>query len=109
MSVTTTDLSPYLGLPPDSTEDLTGFLNSAKSKARTAGIPSFAHNAQYDEFIKALAAMYYDNRGMSAQSNDSDAMQRLVNAAVLELRYAEEDPEEPEEAADDTPEAGDPV
>lgn len=107
MSVTTTDLSSYIGLPPDSTEDLSGFLASAKSTARTAGIQSFTHNAQYDEFIKALAAMYYDNRGMSAQNNDSDAMQRMVNAAVLALRYAEEDPEEP--AEEETPEEGDPA
>jgi len=41
------------------------YLNAAKSKARAAGVPAFENNAQYDLFILVLAAMYYDNRGMT--------------------------------------------
>ena len=69
------------------------YLNAAKSKAKAAGVPAFNNNAQYDLFIMALAAMYYDNRGMTFQ-NPADAAnaQRLIDSFVLELRYAEEDP-----------------
>jgi len=68
------------------------YLNAAKSKARAAGIPAFESNAQYDLFIMALAAMYYDNRGMTFQ-NPADAAnaERMVNSFVLELRYGDED------------------
>jgi len=68
------------------------YLNAAKSKARAAGIPAFENNAQYDLFILALAAMYYDNRGMTLQ-NPADAVnaQRMVDSFVLELRYGDED------------------
>jgi len=69
------------------------YLNAAKSKAKAAGIPAFVNNAQYDMFIMALAAMYYDNRGMvfDAPQNEQ-AARNMVNSFVLELRYAEEDP-----------------
>lgn len=70
-------------------------LKAAQSKARTAGVPALTSNAQYDLFIMALAAMYYDNRGMVFQ-NPADAAnaERMVNSFVLELRYATEDGEE---------------
>jgi hypothetical protein len=90
--VTASNLRTYLRLPPDA-EDVSGFLAAAQSKARTAGIPVFAHNAQYDLFIKALAAMYYDNRGLGFADPSAEASaQRIINAFVLELRHAEEDP-----------------
>lgn len=75
--------------------DVDIYLQAAKSKAKQAGIPAFTNNAQYDMFILALAAMYYDNRGMVFQ-NPADAAnaQRMVDSFVLELRYAEEDPED---------------
>lgn len=78
-----------------STESVDVYLQAAKSKARTAGIPVFESNAQYDLFILALAAMYYDNRGMVFQ-NPADAAnaQRMIDSFVLELRYAAEDGEE---------------
>jgi hypothetical protein len=68
------------------------YINAAKSKARVAGIPAFTSNAQYDLFIMALAAMYYDNRGMTFQ-NPADAAnaERMINSFVLELRYGDED------------------
>lgn len=76
----------YTTIPVDA------YINAAKSKARVAGIPAFASNAQYDLFIMALAAMYYDNRGMVFQ-NPADAAnaERMINSFVLELRYGDED------------------
>jgi hypothetical protein len=68
------------------------YLKAAQSKARTAGMPVLTSNAQYDLFILALAAMYYDNRGMVFQ-NPADAAnaQRMIDSFVLELRYGDED------------------
>jgi hypothetical protein len=76
----------YTTIPVDA------YINAAKSKARAAGIPEFQNNAQYDLFIMALAAMYYDNRGMTFQ-NPADAAnaERMINSFVLELRYGDED------------------
>ena len=69
------------------------YLAAAKSKARSAGIPVFENNAQYDLFIMALAAMYYDNRGMSfdKQEQGEQAARNIINSFVNELRYAKED------------------
>jgi hypothetical protein len=71
------------------------YLAAAKSKARSADIPVFENNAQYDLFIMALAAMYYDNRGMSFEGQRSDysepAARNIINSFVNELRYAKED------------------
>jgi hypothetical protein len=79
----------YTTIPVDA------YINAAKSKARVAGIPAFTSNAQYDLFIMALAAMYYDNRGMVFQ-NPADAAnaQRMIDSFVLELRYAEDGEED---------------
>lgn len=76
----------YTTIPVDA------YINAAKSKARVAGIPVFTSNAQYDLFIMALAAMYYDNRGLTFQ-NPADAAnaERMINSFVLELRYGDED------------------
>lgn len=95
MAVTDDTLREYLRLPPDSTEDLTGYLAAATSKAKAAGIPTFKNNAQYDMFIMALASMYYENRGMafggSYQATAEENARKLINSYVLELRYATED------------------
>ena len=95
MAVTTKTLREYMRLPTDSTEKLDSYRDAAKSKARSAGIKDFQHNAQYDMFICALAAMYYENRGMSFsgsyQATAEANARRLINAFVLELRYADED------------------
>lgn len=91
--VTVSDLASYLSLNPDNTEDLTGFLSAAKTRARLAGIPSFERNALYDQFIKELAGYMHDNRSLSAESEIQD----IVNSYVLMLRYGDEDPEEPDE------------
>lgn len=96
MAVTQIGLCDYLGLPADNADSLSLYLDAAKSKARTAGIPDFQHNAQYDLMIYALAAMYYDNRGMafsgSYQATAEANARKLINSFVLELRHAEEDP-----------------
>lgn len=97
MAVTPEDLAGYLRLPPDSTENLEIFLNAARAKARSAGIPDFSHNAQYDMFILNLAAMEYENRGLafsgSYQATAEENARKLINSFVLELRYATEDEE----------------
>jgi hypothetical protein len=94
MAVTEDNLRAYLRLPPDATEDVSGYLASALSKARTAGIPAFVRNAQYDLFIKSLAAMYYENRSLGYENGiDEDVARRLINSFVIELRYATEDPD----------------
>jgi len=68
------------------------YLKAANSKARAAGVPALTNNAQYDLFIMALAAMYYDNRGMAFQDPaDAANAQRMIDSFVLELRYGDED------------------
>jgi hypothetical protein len=69
------------------------YLAAAKSKAKVAGVPVFENNAQYDLFITALAAMYYDNRGMTFDGQDKgeQAAKNIINSFVNELRYAKED------------------
>lgn len=91
MALTTADLAAYLRTATDS--GLQPYLDAARSKARAAGIPDYEHNAQYDLFILALAAMYYDNRGMGTPLADPVNAQNMINAFVLELRHAGEDPQ----------------
>ena len=97
MAVTTEKLAHYLHLPPDSVEELSIYINAAKSKARTAGIRDFQNNAEYDMFIITLAASYYENRAFMYSSSypatAEEAERNRINAAVLALRYAEEDPD----------------
>lgn len=96
MAVTIGKFISHLG-PPVNEVKATDCLASAKSKARTAGIPSFQRNAQYDIFIINLATMYYDNGGMTfADPKDAENAQKMINGYVHELRYAEEDPVVPE-------------
>ena len=99
--VTTAAFWDYLNPSPDTTYvQLEGYLSAAKSEARAAGVPDFRHNAQYDLFVMALAAWYYDNRGFQVsgtyQATALDTKKRMVDAFVLQLRYAKEDPQ-PEE------------
>lgn len=96
--VTVENLRGYLNCSPETTDSqLAMWLDAAKSEARTAGVPDFQHNAQYDLFIVALASWYYDNRGMQVsgtyQATARETMQKIKDAFVLQLRYAEEDPE----------------
>ena len=88
MAVTVNNLKEYLRLPPDSVENLRIYFNAAKTKARTAGIPDYKKNAQYDLFIMALAAMYYENRSMTGVDEKA---QLMINSFVLELRHSGED------------------
>lgn len=88
----------WVSLGQTSAAELMPYLSAAKSKARSAGIPDFQRNAQYDLFIKALAAMYYSNRGMaysgSYQATAEANARKMIDGFVLELRYATEDPVE---------------
>ena len=89
MAATLDGLRGFLTLPKDKREDqvLDLCLAAAISKAKAAGIPDYPDNAQYDLFLYALAAMYYDKRGMGQMALEADA-QRMINSFVLELRYA---------------------
>ncbi len=95
MAVSETDLKKYLRLPADSEEDLSLYLNAAHSKAKNAGVPEYQNNAQYDLFLLALAAMYYDNRGMafsgSYQASAETNARKMIDSFILELRYSKED------------------
>ena len=105
MAVTEATLREYLRLPPDSTENLSLFLEAAKAKSRAAGVKEFQNNKHYDLLIVSLAAMYYENRGFafsgSYQATAEENARRMINAFVLELRYAEDGP------VPDTSEGGD--
>ncbi len=103
--LTIASLKDYLGMPPDASDTIAELcLNAAKSKCRTADIPDFQNNAQYDLFLCALASCWYDNRSLTFAGNNSasaqESAQRLINSNVLELRYAKEDPAA-EEVVDD--------
>lgn len=95
--VTVAKFREYLNPTPDTTDaHLEMWLAAAKSEARTAGVPEFKNNAEYDLFIQALGAWYYDNRGMQVsgtyQATARETMQKIKDAYVLQLRYAKEDP-----------------
>lgn len=94
--VTVEGFRAYLNPPPDITdENLQLWLAAAKSDARTAGVPDFRNNAEYDLFLYALATWHYDNRGMQSsgtyQATALDTFQRIKNSFVLQLRHATED------------------
>jgi len=95
MAVSIEELREYLRLQPDSSENLSVYLDAAISKARAAGVPYYSYNAQYDLFILALAAMYYDHRGMgfsgAYQATAEENARRMINGFVLEVRHAGED------------------
>lgn len=106
MAVTVEGFRAYLNPPPDITDaQLKIWLDAAKSEARTAGVPEFSHNAQYDLFIYALATWQYDNRGLQVsgtyQATALETKQRITNSFVLQLRHANEDAIVP--PAEDTP------
>lgn len=94
MAVTPQTLKSYLRLPPDDDEDLTGFIEAAKAKARAAGVPDFQNNALYDLFIHELAGSYYENRSLSFsgayQATAEENARRICNSFVLELRHAKD-------------------
>jgi len=98
MAVTTARLAAYLRtqLPAANVEDpdaLQLYLDAAKSRARSSGVPDFENNAEYDLFILALAAMEYDNRGFGTPLIDPEKAERMINGFVLRLRGAGEDQE----------------
>lgn len=103
MAVTRESLIEYMREAPDLSADLSLYINAAKADAKAAGVPDFKNNALYDLFIHALAAHYYDNRGLgysgSYQATADATAKSIVNAFVLKLRYAEDgEPVENEEA-----------
>ena len=99
MAATIDGFRDYLNPAPDVNDgQLEGWISAAKSEARTAGVPAFEHNAQYDLFIYALAAWYYDNRGLQVsgtyQATSLQTKQKIMDSFVLARRHATEDPEE---------------
>lgn len=96
MAVNSASLRAHLRLSPDSTENLDGYINAAKAKAKGAGVPEFKNNALYDQFIHELAAHFYENRGLSYggsyKATAEATATNLINSYVLELRYAEDGP-----------------
>lgn len=96
MAVTVYDLNEHLGYPEEDAQKLDRYLRGAISQARAAGIPDYKNNAQYDLFILDLAAMRYDNRGMtfsgSYQATAEENARKMINSYALELRHAGEDP-----------------
>lgn len=89
MAVTTEQLAAYIGLPSDFTGDLNLYLSAAQQKAQSAGVPA-QDNSLYDLFILSLAAMFYDNKGMTFSNPALEAgATRMINAFVLMLRYVE--------------------
>lgn len=85
-------LSKYLGLMPDEDTTIAELaLNAAKAKAEAAGVSVRDGDPYYDLFIYALAGAWYDNRNISspgaATQAGAEAMQKLINQFVLELRY----------------------
>ena len=95
MAVSVSEFANYIVAAPDDKKGLQIYLNTAKSKARAAGIPNYKNNAQYDMFIYALAAMYYDNRGFTFGGTYQQAVEenarKMINSFVLELRHSGED------------------
>lgn len=62
-------------------------LDAAKQKAASADVKEPEDdNAHYELFIYALAAYWYDNRGLVDIGGDSQAVQNMINTFVLELR-----------------------
>lgn len=94
--VTVANFREYLNPAPDTSDtQLEMWINAAKSEARTAGVPEYKHNAQYDLFIYALGAWYYDNRGMQVsgtyQATALETKKKITDTFVLQLRHAGED------------------
>ena len=97
MAVTVDSFRAYLNPSPETTDaQLEGWLASARSEARTAGVREFSNNAQYDLFIMSLATWYYDNRGLQVsgtyQATALETKKKMTDSFVLQLRYATEDP-----------------
>jgi len=98
MAVSVNGFREYLNPTPETTDaQLENWIAAAKSEARTAGVPDFQNNAQYDLFIMALAAWNYDNRGLQVsgtyQATALETKRKMVDSFVLQLRYATEDGE----------------
>ena len=95
MAATLETLKKYLGMLPDEDDTVAQLaLDAAHAKADGAGIPRLISNGYYDLFIYSLASAWYDNRSLSTPGSASfasaEAMQRLVNQFVLELRGAKD-------------------
>ena len=95
MAATIEKLGAYLGLLPDEDTAIAQMaLDAAIAKATGAGIPAFKNNPHYDLFIYSLAALWYDNRGLTtpgtATIGGAESIEHLVNSFVLELRYAKD-------------------
>ena len=78
----------YLRLPPDDHEDLEGYLQAAKEKARSAGVREYQDNALYDQFLLQLAGLLHEARSMDTDAADPAKVQMLLNSFILPLRYS---------------------
>lgn len=91
--VTDAAFKKHLNLLPDDEEDVSIYLRAARVSAHTAGIPDFPDNPLYDLFLLELASMYYENRAMgfsgTYQATAQTNAQAMIDAFVLQLRYAE--------------------
>ena len=81
-------LRKYLRLPPDDEEDVEGYLQAAKAKAKSAGIPDYQDNALYDQFLLQFAGLLYESRSIDTTTVDPAKLQDLLNTFVLPLRYS---------------------
>ena len=84
-------LSKYLELMPGEDKTIAQLaMNAAIAKAKVAGVAERDNDPYYDLFIYALAGAWYDNRNVAspgtATQGGAEAMQKLVNQFVLELR-----------------------
>lgn len=80
-------------IPPEvGDEDVDWCVRAARAQLKSAGVPEFQNNPRYDMLLADLAGFYHYQRAMSVTDNTAgeEAMRRMLNAAVLELRYAED-------------------
>lgn len=68
---------------PEEDEVLRLCLEAARARARTAGVPDYEDNAEYDLFLYTLGAIFHDCRGGEFPAE----AQGVINSFVLSLRH----------------------
>ncbi len=78
--------------PESDDPELKAYLDAAVALCTNAGVAYRENDPLYDLLILKLAAQEYDNRAMGNMAGEPDkaeeARQRMLNAFVLNLRYA---------------------
>lgn len=93
MAATLSEFMAYLGVDADDKDPMIKLcLDAAIADAKRSGIPAKLFNTyapDLDLYIYSLAALEYDNRGLTyAATNASQAaIERRRNAMFLSLRY----------------------